>query len=92
MTALSATRSRVAAAVALLRRRRPVPTSPTDPFDALLAASVETGGVITVPGIAAWLGRGTRTVDPDFTASVDGGFTESFEDFCARISRTETAS
>jgi hypothetical protein len=92
MVTLSVTRSRVAAVVARLRRRPQVRTSPTDPFDALLAASVETGGVITVPGIAAWLGRDACTPDPDFTASIDGGFTESFEDYCERISRTEVAS
>lgn len=47
---------------------------------------------LAVPGIAAWLGRSQRPADPDFQASIDGGFTESFEDYCARISRTETAS
>lgn len=92
MVTLFVTRSRIVAAVGHLRRRPRVRTSPTDPFDAILAASVETGGVITVPGVAAWLGRGSDTPDPDFTASLDGGFTESFEDFCTRISRTEAAS
>lgn len=92
MVTLSVTRSRFAAVAARLRRRPQVRTSPTDPFDAILAASVETGGVITVPGVAAWLGLGSDTPDPDFTASIDGKFTESFEDFCERISRTEATS
>jgi len=92
MVTLSVTRSRFAAVAARLRRRPQVRTSPTDPFDAILAASVETGGVITVPGIAAWLGRATSTVDPDFTASIEGEFTEGYEAYCERISKTEAAS
>jgi hypothetical protein len=39
-----------------------------------------------VPGLLTALGV-TRRVDPDFKASVDGGFTESFEDYCTRISQ-----
>jgi hypothetical protein len=92
MVTLSVTRSRVAAVVARLRRRPQVRTSPTDPFDALLAASVETGGVITVPGIAAWVGYGTSTPDPDFTASIESGLTEGYEAYCERISQTEATS
>jgi hypothetical protein len=42
---------------------------------------------IVVPGLLSGLGITRRTVDPDFQASVDGGFTESFEDFCQRISQ-----
>lgn len=41
---------------------------------------------VIVPGLLAALGI-TRRADPDFQASVDGGFTESFEDFCDRISK-----
>lgn len=47
---------------------------------------------VIVPGLLAALGITRRPVDPDFQLSVDGGFTESFEAFCERISRTETAS
>ncbi|MCX4809072.1 hypothetical protein OG601_46940 [Streptomyces sp. NBC_01239] len=83
---------RIASLVGRLRRRPQVHTSPTDAFDALLAASVETGGVITVPGIAAWLGCETSTPDPDFTASIDLGLTEGYEAYCERISRTEATS
>ena len=64
-------------------------TAPAPSMDALLAASAETGAVITVPGLLNWLGR-DRSIDPDFQASVDGGFTESFEDYCTRISAKET--
>ncbi|WP_405673140.1 hypothetical protein [Streptomyces sp. NBC_01530] len=45
---------------------------------------------VILPGLLSGLGVTKRT-DPDFTASLDGGFTESFEDYCTRISRTETA-
>lgn len=41
---------------------------------------------VIVPGLLGWLGL-DRTPDPDFQASVDGGFTESFEAFCERISK-----
>jgi len=91
MVTLSVTRSRIAAVVARLRRRK-ARTSPVDSFDAILAASVETGGVITVPGLLDWLGRETGTPDTDFKASLDGGFTESFEDYCTRISKAEATS
>lgn len=47
---------------------------------------------LVVPGLAAWLGREQPPADPDFQASIDGGFTESFEDYCTRISRTEATS
>lgn len=63
-------------------------TAPAPSMDALLAASAETGAVITVPGLLNWLGR-ARATDPDFTASIDGGFTESYEDYCTRISSKE---
>lgn len=46
---------------------------------------------VIVPGLLTGLGI-TRRVDPDYQASIDGGFTESFEDFCQRISRQEAAS
>jgi len=61
----------------------------TASLDAILAAASETGAVVTVPGLLDWLGYSPRTVDADFKASLDGGFTESFEDYCTRISRTE---
>ncbi|MFJ6729452.1 hypothetical protein ACIQPQ_31570 [Streptomyces sp. NPDC091281] len=41
---------------------------------------------ILAPGLLRALGV-TRPADPDFQASIDGGFTESFEDFCNRISK-----
>jgi hypothetical protein len=44
---------------------------------------------LVVPGLASWLGRETAPDDTDFHASLDGGFTESFEDYCDRISRAE---
>ena len=50
----------------------------------------EDAAPVIVPGLLSGLGL-TRRVDPDFQASIDGGFTESLEDFCARISRTEMA-
>jgi hypothetical protein len=46
---------------------------------------------VIVPGLLTALGL-TRQTDPDFQASVDGGFTESFEDYCTRISQKEPAS
>lgn len=65
---------------------------PVDSFDALLAASSETGAVVTIPGLLHWLGRETSTPDPDFTASIESGLTEGLEAYCERISRTEAAS
>ena len=65
---------------------------PVDSLDTILQAATETGAVITIPGLLHWLGRESVTPDADFRASVDGGFTESFEDYCTRISRTEAAS
>jgi hypothetical protein len=81
-------RSRIAAVVARLFGRGPTRTSPVDSLGVVLNAAAETGAVIVVPGISAWLGCGTHT-DPDFTASIGGGFTESLEDFCDRISKAE---
>ncbi|MFI1928294.1 hypothetical protein [Streptomyces sp. NPDC020377] len=46
---------------------------------------------VIVPGLLTALGI-TRRVDPDFQASIDGRFTESFEDYCTRISQKEAAS
>jgi hypothetical protein len=37
---------------------------------------------LVVPGIAGWLGK------TNFQRSIDDGLTESFEDFCTRISKT----
>jgi hypothetical protein len=39
---------------------------------------------LAVPGLNAWLGKS------DFQQSLDDGFTESYEDFCTRISNTDT--
>lgn len=64
-------------------------TAPAPSMDALLAAAAETGAAITVPGLLNWLGR-SQSVDPDFKASIDSGLTESFEDYCTRISQKET--
>lgn len=61
----------------------------TAPLDALLEAATETSAVVSLPGLLHWLGREPQPIDLDFKASLDGGFTESFEDYCARISRTE---
>ncbi|MFF1544140.1 hypothetical protein [Streptomyces sp. NPDC058291] len=57
-------------------------TAPASSLDAVLAA----GGTVKVPGLLHWLGY-DRSTDPDFRASIDGGFTESFEDYCIRISQ-----
>ena len=42
---------------------------------------------VKVPGLLNWLGREPGPVDPDFKASIDSGLTESFEDYCTRISQ-----
>jgi hypothetical protein len=44
---------------------------------------------VILPGLLSGLGITPRTPDPDFKASVDGGFTESFEDYCQRISQLD---
>lgn len=59
------------------------------PLDAVVAAASETGTVAMIPGLLHWLGRDQAAEAADFRASLDGGFTESFEDYCARISRQE---
>lgn len=75
----------VSAARRLVHRgRRPVGS---DSFGVVLAAASETGAVVTIPGLLHWLGQEQRPVDPDFKASIDAGFTESYEAFCARISK-----
>lgn len=56
-------------------------------LDAVLAAAAETGAVVAIPGLLRWLGRDPHSSETDFRASIDGGFTESFEDYCTRISR-----
>ncbi|MFD8771352.1 hypothetical protein [Streptomyces sp. NPDC059916] len=55
-----------------------VPERPTA-LDALEA------GFLIVPGINRWLGKS------DFQQSLDSGLTESFEDFCNRISKQEAS-
>ncbi|CAM5386530.1 hypothetical protein STENM36S_03527 [Streptomyces tendae] len=37
---------------------------------------------VIIPGLRKAL---DLDIDPDFKASIDGGFTESFEDFCRRL-------
>ena len=60
-----------------------------DSLAALLNAAAETGATIAVPGLLDWLGVKPRTADSDFQASIDGGFTESFEAYCDRISKAD---
>lgn len=61
-------------------------------LDSLLEAASEAGAVVSIPGLLHWLGRDQGAEAADFRASLDGGFTESFEDYCNRISRTEAVS
>jgi hypothetical protein len=49
----------------------------------------EDAAPVIVPGLLSGLGLARRPVDPDFQASIDGKFTESFEEFCDRMSRKE---
>lgn len=51
----------------------------------------DTADPVIVPGLLTALGVTRRQTDPDFQASIDGGFTESFEDYCTRISQKETS-
>jgi hypothetical protein len=81
--------SRIATTVARLLGRKPRQTATVDQLGTVLAAASETRAALTVPGIAAWLGRETAPDDTEFTASLVGGFTETFEDFCDRISKQE---
>jgi glyoxylate carboligase len=85
------TLSRIAAVASRLLRRNRRPAA-VDSLGVVLAAASETGAVVTIPGLAAWLGYETAPDDADFMASIVGGFTESFEDYCTRISRKEAAS
>jgi hypothetical protein len=80
--------SRIAAAMARLFGRGPTRTSPVDSLGVVLNAAAETGAVMVVPGIATWLGCGAHTAS-DFTASIDGNFTESYEAYCTRISKAD---
>ena len=81
--------SRIAVAAARLFGRKPRQAATVDQLGTVLAAASETGAPLTVPGIAAWLGRETDPDDTDFMASLAGEFTESFEAFCERISKQE---
>lgn len=78
------------ALVARLRRRGTRPAR-IDSLGTVLDAASETGAVVQIPGITRWL-YDAEQERADYQASLDGKFTESFEDFCARISRTEAAS
>ena len=78
------------ALVARLRRRQIRPAR-IDSLGTVLDAASETGAVVQIPGITRWL-YGAEQEQADYRASLDGGLTESFEDFCARISRTEATS
>lgn len=78
------------ALVARLRWRKPR-LARIDSLGTILDAASETGAVIMVPGVTSWL-YGTEQERADYRASIDGKFTESFEDYCARISRTEAVS
>ncbi|MFD5910302.1 hypothetical protein ACFWHL_16445 [Streptomyces massasporeus] len=40
---------------------------------------------VILPGLLSGLGL-TRRTDPDYQASIDGSFTESYEQYCERIS------
>lgn len=62
-----------------------------DSLGTVLDAASETGAVVRIPGLTHWL-YSAEQEGADYRASLDGKFTESFEDFCARISRTEAAS
>ncbi|MER8004827.1 hypothetical protein [Streptomyces sp. NPDC094149] len=73
--------------IARLRGRR-IRLARVDSLGTVLDAAAETGAVVQIPGIAHWL-YGEHPVDSDYQQSVDGGFTESFEDYCTRISRQE---
>jgi hypothetical protein len=81
--------SRIAAAAARFLGRKPRQTATVDQLGTVLAAASETRAALTVPGISAWLGRETAPDDTEFMASLAGGFTETFEDFCERISKQE---
>jgi hypothetical protein len=81
--------SRIAATVARLLGRKPRQTATVDHLGTVLAAASETGAALTVPGVAAWVGRETAPDDTEFIASLVGGFTETFEDFCDRISKQD---
>jgi len=47
----------------------------------------EDAAPVIIPGLRKWL---DRPIDPDFQASIDGEFTESFDAFDNRMSRKET--
>ena len=81
--------SRIASIAARLFGRKPRQTATVDQLGTVLAAASETGAALTVPGITAWLGRETTPDDTEFMASLADGFTETFEDFCERISKQE---
>lgn len=54
----------------------------TPALDAIVGAPTP----VVVPGLLTALGI-TRHTDPDYQASLDAGLTESFEEFCDRISQ-----
>lgn len=55
-----------------------------------LPAMPDTAPPVLAPGLLAALGVTPRPKS-DFQQSMDAGFTETFEDYCARISRKEAS-
>ena len=79
----------IARMAARLWRRNRRQLAAVDPIGVVLDAASEPGAVVAIPGLAAWLGYETAPADDDFMVFLVGGFTESFEDYCTRISRKE---
>jgi len=67
---MTAALSRVAATLSRLLGRDKPRTAPVDGLGVILAAASETGAVVTVPGLAAWLGW-TPTEPDDSVDSYD---------------------
>jgi hypothetical protein len=68
-----------AAAVRLLHRRRP---APVDSLAVVLNAAAETGAVVTVPGLAAWLGW--EPPQPDGSVDPYGAYLEGLSQRAVR--------
>jgi hypothetical protein len=56
-----------------------------------LPPTAEDAAPVILPGLLTALGITQRTADPDFQASIDSKLTESYEDYCDRISKAEAA-